>query len=98
VFGATSDVLYSGGRDGDDAIIEWKLAEGREATVTRRLRGHTNWVRGMVQSPCNEYLASTSNDGTVRIWGLATGKEEGKLESHTDQRTSVPFFLPLYKF
>ncbi len=28
VFGATSDVLYSGGNDDDYAIIEWKLAEG----------------------------------------------------------------------
>jgi WD40 repeat protein len=60
VFGATSDVLYSGGGgDGDDyAIIEWKLAEGREATVTCRLQGHTGDVRGISTSPCGTMMAS----------------------------------------
>jgi WD40 repeat protein len=73
VYRATSDVLYSGGGCGDCAIIEWRLAEGREATVTRRLRGHTGTVSGMAMSPCNEFIASASCDRTVRIWGLATG-------------------------
>ncbi len=38
-----------------------------------QLSGHTNWVFSSVQSPDGNRLASTSADGTVRIWELATG-------------------------
>jgi WD40 repeat protein len=85
VFGATSDVLYSGGGGlGEDyAIIEWKLAEGREATVTCRLQGHTRDVRGISTSPCGRMMVSGSCDGTVVIWELPRKSKIRVLEGHT---------------
>ena len=38
------------------------------------LRGHTNWVFSIAYSPDERQMASTSADGTVRIWDLATGE------------------------
>ncbi len=87
VFGATSDVLYSGG--GDHAIIEWKLAEGREATVTCRLQGHTRDVSSITTSPCGRMMASGSNDGTVVIWDLTRKSRIRVLEGHTKLVMSV---------
>jgi WD40 repeat protein len=85
VFGATSDVLYSGGRGrGDNAIIEWKLAEGQEATVTSRLQGHKSDVRGISTSPCGGMMASRSIDGNVVIWDLPRKSIIRVLEGHTD--------------
>jgi WD40 repeat protein len=90
VFGATSDVLYSGGGGGgDNAIIEWKLAEGQEATVTCRLQGHTAAVRGISMSPCGRMMASGSHDKTVVIWKLTRKSKIRVLEGHTDRVTSV---------
>jgi WD40 repeat protein len=84
VFGATSDVLYSGGGDyGDDyAIIEWKLGEGREATVTCRLQGHTRDVNSISTSPCGRMMVSGGDDRTVVIWDLTRKSKIRVLEGH----------------
>jgi WD40 repeat protein len=90
VFGATSDVLYSGGGGfGDHPIIEWKLAEGQEATVTCRLQGNTRDVRGISTSPCGKMIASGSDDGSVEIWDLTRKSKIRVLEGHTHYVTSV---------
>jgi WD40 repeat protein len=86
-FGATSDVLYTGGSyddfNYDISISEWKLAEGRAATVTRRLQGHTDEVMSISVSPCATWMASASVDRTVRVWNLAMGKQIRELKGHT---------------
>jgi WD40 repeat protein len=90
VFGATSDVLYSSGAGyGDYAIVEWKLAEGREATVTCRLQGHTDDVMGISTSPCGTMMASGSHDKTVVIWELTRKWKIRVLEGHTRMVRSV---------
>ncbi len=43
--GGTLDAPYSG--DSDISIAVWNLPEDQEATVTRRLRGHTDCVRSI---------------------------------------------------
>jgi len=35
--------------------------------------GHTGWVRGVAFSPDGTLLATTSTDGTARLWDPATG-------------------------
>jgi WD40 repeat protein len=55
-----------------NAINVWDAATGRELMT---LNGHTGWVMGTAFSPDGKRLASTSLDGTVRIWSLTPGQE-----------------------
>jgi WD40 repeat protein len=55
-----------------NAIKLWDADTGREALA---LIGHTDWVMDLAFSPDGERLASTSLDGTVRLWSLTPGQE-----------------------
>ncbi len=59
------------GLRGNDVKI-WDAATGRELLT---LVGHTGWVMGLSFSPDGKSLASTSLDGTVKIWSLTPGNE-----------------------
>jgi WD40 repeat protein len=59
------------GISGNDIKI-WDVATGRELYT---LTGHTGWVMGLAFSPDGISLASTSLDGTVKIWSLSPGNE-----------------------
>ena len=59
------------GISGNDIKI-WDSATGRELYT---LTGHTGWVMGLAYSPDGKSLASTSLDGTVKIWSLSPGNE-----------------------
>ena len=45
----------------------WDTATGKEKAV---LKGHTGAVQRLVFSPVGAGLATTGNDGTIRIWQL----------------------------
>ena len=55
-----------------NAIKLWDAATGRELQT---MIGHTDWLAGLAFSPDGKRLASTSLDGTIRIWSLPPGKE-----------------------
>jgi len=55
------------------------------------LKGHTSGVRCLCFSPDGKILASASNDGTVRLWDVATAKEIRKVEGHVKPVTCVSF-------
>lgn len=55
-----------------NAIKIWDANTGQELLT---LSGHTDWLAGMAFSPDGKRLASTSLDGTVRIWSLSSGGE-----------------------
>jgi WD40 repeat protein len=55
-----------------NAVKLWDAATGKELLT---LNGHTGWVMGVAFSPDGKRLASTSLDGTVRIWSLTPGQE-----------------------
>ncbi len=46
---------------------------GRSLPV-RTLKGHTSYVNGVAISGDSQRIASGSDDGTIRMWGMATGR------------------------
>jgi WD40 repeat protein len=55
-----------------NAIKLWDAVSGRELLT---LAGHSGWVMGLAFSPDGKMLASTSLDGTVKIWSVTPGNE-----------------------
>jgi WD40 repeat protein/transcriptional regulator with XRE-family HTH domain len=55
-----------------NAVKLWNANTGQELLT---MVGHTAWVAGLAFSPDGKRLASTSLDGTVRIWSLTPGGE-----------------------
>ena len=49
------------------------LAPAPPSRLARTLTGHTDQVTGVAFSPDGRLLATTSNDGTARVWDPATG-------------------------
>src|SRR5262245_48215586 len=63
---------------------------GAMSTRVRVLSGHTDSVRGAAFSPDGRTLATGANDGTIRLWDVATG--EGRvLAGHAGMVTAVAF-------
>ena len=59
------------------------------------LRGHSNNVWDVAYSPDGSRLATASFDGTVKIWNVSPGPEQGKeittLSGHTAEVSGVAF-------
>jgi WD40 repeat protein len=66
------------------------ITAGHHRTVTvwhagelvRELIGHTDWVLALAALDDGQRVASGSDDTTIRIWDLATGRCERVLEGH----------------
>lgn len=54
------------------------------------LRGHESWVNAVAFSPDGAQVASTSDDGTVRVWDVASGAELLAMQ-HPDYVNSVAY-------
>ena len=48
------------------------------------LQGHTSWVLDLSIIPNGQYMASASNDKTVKIWDLETHENIATIQQHTD--------------
>ena len=44
--------------------------------------GHDNWVRAIVFHPTGKFLLSASDDYTIRVWELATGRCVKTVQAH----------------
>jgi small GTP-binding protein len=58
-------------------------------TLRHVLRGHEGWIGRIAWSPDGKYLASPSNDTTIRIWDVSTGECIHVLEGHTTLVNSI---------
>ena len=61
---------------------------GRELAT---LRGHTGAVMGVAVSPDGTLVATGSQDGTAKVWDLATGREKLTLFGHDLVVNTVSF-------
>ena len=88
LFSPDGSILASSGDINDKTIKLWFLSENRSVT----LKGHSDWfggVNSIAFSSDSKLIASGSNDKTVKIWQVDTGKEIATLEGHNDYVTSV---------
>jgi len=63
--------------------FEWYLLERVCHPELHTLTGHTDYVKSVTFSSDGKWLASGSDDGTVRLWDTATGKELRSLWSYS---------------
>ena len=64
----------------------WDTVTGQKRAI---LRGHRDSVLAVAVAPDGSWLASGSDDNTVRIWDTATGRERAVLEGHRDAVEAV---------
>ncbi|POS86269.1 nuclear migration protein-like protein nudF [Erysiphe pulchra] len=72
---SSAEFVATGSRD--KCIRIWDT----RGTIIMTLKGHDNWVRGLVFHPGGKYLMSVSDDKTLRCWDLS---QEGKLVKTID--------------
>src|SRR4051794_2330707 len=66
----------------------------KEPSLRANLRGHTNIVFSVAFNPDGRTLASGSGGpgwGEIKLWDVATGKEQATLQGHTRSVFSVAF-------
>jgi len=70
---------------------EWQHLMLRSDTSVAILRAHEAEVRAVASSPDGQWIASASDDGTIRLWNAVTRRVERVLEGHGDVVTAVAF-------
>ena len=53
-----------------------------ESVIICPQAGHDNWVRALVFHPTGKFLLSASDDYTIRVWELATGRCVKTVQAH----------------
>lgn len=51
--------------------------------------GHDNWVRALAFHPSGKYLLSASDDKTIRVWELSTGRCMKTVDAHNHFVTTL---------
>src|SRR5438067_1613209 len=63
----------------------------QEPKLRDTLKGHTRVVYSVAYSPDGKTLASGSDDRTIKLWDVATGKEQATLRGHKDAVLKVAY-------
>lgn len=69
----------------DKSIRIWT----QQGQCLRTLNGHDNWVRGLAFAPDGRHLLSVSDDKTLRVWDLATGRCVKTVDAHAHFATCI---------
>ena len=69
-------------------------SEGMNSTLTwaRTFAGHRGNVEALAFAPDGQMLATAANDGTARLWDVASGEQLMALSGHSDAVLAVSFF------
>lgn len=71
----------------DGTAVVWSL----DAKEVKELKAHESAIYQVAFSPDGNTLATASTDKTVKLWDWQSGKENAKLEGHTDAVWTVAF-------
>lgn len=83
VFSPDGQRLVSGSSLGSRV---WRLSDGR---LIEKLAGHTNNVRSLIYGHTGSWLASASEDRTIRLWSSIDGSHLMTLQDHMGGVTSL---------
>lgn len=73
-----SEIICTSSRD--RTIKLWNVTNGFCIKTVEDL--HTDWIRRVVPSPCGKFIASCSNDQTVKVWTSEKFEEKADLREH----------------
>jgi guanine nucleotide-binding protein subunit beta-2-like 1 protein len=90
------DFLISGSRD--KTLIVWDIAEKTDTDDDKEwgkprkvLTGHSHFISDLDLSQDSRFCLSSSWDGTIRLWNLATGTTRKTLVGHSKDVLTVAF-------
>src|SRR5262249_33067895 len=66
-----------------ELLARWAGSRSRRPKARHVMKGHTDVVRCLAFAPDGRRLASGSSDESVRIWDMATGRQQAVLHGHT---------------
>ncbi|KAI8100574.1 hypothetical protein M9434_004966 [Picochlorum sp. BPE23] len=74
-----------------ERVIETAMGHGSIPEVQAEvvLEGHENRINGLVCTPCNSVLITSSTDSTLRIWDIKSGHCLGKMTGHSSLVSSI---------
>lgn len=76
------------GVSGEVQLIPWQ--DGKKADApTKYLASHSDVFFSVAFCPDSQQLAATCSDGSIRLFEVATGAEQLKIDNHSDWVTSV---------
>ncbi len=73
------------------SIKEIHIRDSKTNTTKHILKGHKNYIRCLSYSPDSRIIASGSNDQTIRLWDVETGKHIRTLIGHESDITELSF-------
>ena len=75
-----------------DRGFEWFYWQYRMHRSLKTFRGHLDRIGAVAVSPDGRLIATASNDQTVKVWGITSGREWFTFRGHTAWVRSVVFF------
>jgi len=76
---------------GGEGVGVGRIHNAETGELLQSLKGHAVSIQAVAVSADSKRVATASDDGTVRLWELATGKELKVYEEHSDKVTAVAF-------